>query len=27
LALKAEIEALQKSINKQVWRFNLNKFY
>ena len=27
LALKAEIDALQKSMNKQVWRFNLNKFY
>ena len=27
LALKAEIEALQKSINKRVWGFNLNKFY
>ena len=27
LALKAEIEALQKSINKQVWRFNLKKSF
>jgi hypothetical protein len=27
LALKAEIEALQKSMNKQVWRFYLKKSF
>ena len=27
LALKAEIEALQKSINKQAWRFYLKKSF